>query len=103
VTPVVVTALSVPTPEPMLQVTPALAESFATVAVKACMPPPLSDMVAGLTLTLMESGVVVVVEPPPPPPQPAKKTRVDNPLKTAARTERTDIIPFLDIGLSITS
>jgi hypothetical protein len=51
----------------MLQVTPAMAESFATVAVKACVPPPLSDTLAGLTLTLMESttgGVSVMVAVP---------------------------------------
>jgi hypothetical protein len=67
------------------------------------MPPPLSDTLAGLTLTLMGGVVVFVVEPPPPPPQPAKKAKVDNPLKTAARPKRTDMIPFPDIGLSKTS
>jgi hypothetical protein len=56
-----VEALSVPTPEPMLQVTPAMAESFATVAVKACVPPPLSDMLAGLILTLIGLSVMVAV------------------------------------------
>jgi len=70
-----VEALSVPAPEPMLQVTPPLDESLATVAIKDCVPPPPSDAVAGLTLTLMDDGVEVDVEPLPPPPQLAKNAK----------------------------
>ena len=80
-TPVFVEALSVPAPEPMLQVTPALAESFATFAVKACVPPPPSDAVVGPTLTLME-GDDVVVDAEPPPPHPAKNANVVNPQRS---------------------
>jgi hypothetical protein len=82
VTPVVEEALSVPAPLPILQVTPALAESFATVAVKAWLPPPFNDNVAGLTITAIACVVDVEVEPPPPP-QPARRTdmaHVDKPI-----------------------
>jgi len=43
----------------MLQVTPALAESFATVAVNPCDPPPDKEAVDRFRLTLM-AGVVGV-------------------------------------------
>jgi hypothetical protein len=69
---VVVVALSVPAPEPMLQVTPALDESLATVAVNVCVAPWLSDAVAGLTLTVMAGGGGFCEPPPPPLPQPAR-------------------------------
>jgi hypothetical protein len=43
----------VPAPVPILHFTPAFAESFDTVAVKDCVPPPASDAVAALTLTVI--------------------------------------------------
>jgi hypothetical protein len=99
VTPVVEEALSAPEPFPMLQVTPAFDESLVTVAVKVCDPPPLSETVAGLTLTPMETGVVFdEFEPPPPPPQPAKKNRAETPLIITPRPKRTN--PFTNIGSS---
>ena len=79
----------------MLHVTPELDESFATVTAKACVPPPLSDAVVGLTLTLMEGGVEDGVDPPP---QPAKKAHEINPQKTTQIPERTEA--FRDIGLT---
>jgi hypothetical protein len=66
VTPVVLELLSAPTPEPMPQVTPALTESFLTVAVNAWAPPSLRDTVDGLMLTLMAAGAGFWLEPPPP-------------------------------------
>jgi hypothetical protein len=45
-------------------------------------PPPPSDAVAGLTLTLMDDGVEVDVEPLPPPPQLAKNAKVVNPQRS---------------------
>lgn len=74
VTPVVEEALNVPAPVPMLHVTPALAESFATVAEKVWLPPPLNDIVAGLTVTLIACVVDVEVEPPPA--HPARRTEM---------------------------
>ena len=52
-------------PVDAVQVTPALAESFVTVALKVWFAPPMRVAVAGLTETLM-AGVDEV----PPPPQP---------------------------------
>jgi len=86
---------SAPTPDPMLQVTPELEESFATVAAKACVLPPLSDAVGGLTLTLIECGVDDDVDRPP---QPAKKANEINPQKTTQILERTEV--FRNIGLT---
>jgi hypothetical protein len=101
VTPVVVELLSVPVPEPMLQVTPAFDESLVTVAVKACVPPPLSVALVGVTLTLMEGVVGFEVDPPPPPPpQPARNVKVDNPHKTTPRRKRADFSRFPNIGPS---
>jgi hypothetical protein len=93
---VVEDALSTPAPEPMLQVTPAFEESFATVAVKACVPPPTSDAVDGLTVTLMEGGVGVGVDPPPL--QPAKKANEVNAQKATRIPERTEL--FRGMGFS---
>jgi hypothetical protein len=70
VTEVVLDAESVPTPEPMLQVTPALVESFVTVGVKTCDAPPASVTGVGLTETVMGVGVENC-----PPPQPASRSR----------------------------
>ena len=69
----------------MLQVTPPLDESFATVAVKACVPSPPSDAVAGLMLTLIEDCVEVDVEPPPPPPQLATNAKQVSPQRSWTR------------------
>jgi hypothetical protein len=44
----------------MLHVTPAFAESFDTVAVTDCLPPPASDAVAALRLTVMGLSVMLV-------------------------------------------
>jgi hypothetical protein len=54
---VVVVALRVPAPVPMLQVTPALEESLATFAVNVWVALSLRDAVWGLTLTVMAGGV----------------------------------------------
>jgi len=91
----------VPAPVPMLHVTPALAESLLTVAVKACAAPPRSDTVAGLTLTAMEGGVVVVVEDelPPPPPQPVSKVKVAKPHKAKSKAARTELVPQIQTGV----
>src|ERR1035437_345623 len=62
VTPVVDEAVSVPTPAPMLQVTPELDPSLATETVKACDPPVPRLMVAGLMgLTLIGVSVTAAV------------------------------------------
>jgi len=62
VTPVMEDAVSVPTPLPMLQLTPELEPSFATVSVKACEPLLPRLAVAGLIgLTLMGVRVTVAV------------------------------------------
>ena len=87
-------ALSAPAPEPMLQVTPAFEELFATVAVKVCVPPPTSDAVEGLTLTLME-GCVGFVGVDPLPLQPVKKANESDAQKTTQIPERTEV--FRDI------
>jgi hypothetical protein len=79
VTLVVVEALSVPAPVPTLQVTPALDESLATVAVNVCVAPWLREAVAGLTLTVMAGGGGFCEPPPPPLPQPARRARVEIP------------------------
>jgi hypothetical protein len=66
-------------PAEAVQVTPAFAESFITVAVKVCVAPAIIDVgLAGLIATLISE---VVVPPPPPllplpPPQPATIARV---------------------------
>jgi hypothetical protein len=53
----------------MLQLTPELEESFATVTVKACDPPTFREAVAGLMATLIAGGAGLL------PPQPAKTRR----------------------------
>jgi hypothetical protein len=50
----------------MLQFTPELEASFATVAVKACDPPTFRETVSGLTATLIAAGAEPLL------PQPAK-------------------------------
>ena len=55
-----VTLLSVPTPVPMLQLTPELDPSLDTVTVKACVPPPTRLAVAGLIAPTL-IGVSVTV------------------------------------------
>ena len=57
--PVVVVLLNVPAPDPMLHDTPALVESFATVAVNAWDPPPDKEAVVGLMLTAIGFSVMV--------------------------------------------
>jgi hypothetical protein len=54
-------AESVPTPEPMLQVTPALVESFVTVGVKTWAVPPASVTGVGLTETVMVGDAETVM------------------------------------------
>ena len=84
---VVEEALSVPTPLPMLQVTPAFDASLATLAVNVCVPPWLREAVAGVTLTVMAGGGFC--EPPPPPlPQPARMARAEIPHTEKQRPER---------------
>lgn len=60
-----VVALRVPAPEPMLQVTPALVESFAMLAVNACVPPAPNAVVLGLTATVIAGGVCVLLDGAP--------------------------------------
>ena len=92
---VVTTAGAVYTPpEVMLpveavQVTPLLVESFDTVAVNVCVPPPMSVTVAGDTETLI-AGV-----PPPPQPASVKATRAKRHTKTTGRRmERSSVMTF---------
>jgi len=92
VTPVVEEALKVPAPVPMLHVTPALAESFATVAEKVWLPPPFNAIVAGLTVTLIACVVGAGVEPPPPP-QPARRTDMAKLDKPIPAQEKMRIVP----------
>jgi hypothetical protein len=90
-------ALSVPAAVPMLQVTPALAESFATAAEKVWLPPPFNDVVAGLTITLIACVVGVEVEPPPP--QPARRTdtaHVDKPIPAREKMRNVPRITVSD-------
>jgi len=62
VTPVPVTFVSVPTPEPMLQVTPELEPSFDTATVNAWVPPPARATVPGLGApTLIGVSVTVTL------------------------------------------
>jgi hypothetical protein len=89
-------ALSVPAPVPMLQVTPALAESFATVAEKVWLPPPLNDVVAGLTVTLIACVVGVEVEPLPP--QPARRTDMAHVDKPIPAREKMRNVPRITIS-----
>jgi hypothetical protein len=65
VTEVMLDAESVPTPEPMLQVTPALVGSFVTVGVKTWATPPASVTGVGLTERVMAGAAetVMVAEP----------------------------------------
>jgi len=90
-----VEALKAPAPVPMLQVTPALLESFATAAVKACVPLSFSDAVVGLTLTEMDGGGGFDEDPPLFPPQPVRKAIVDNPQKTTLRLRREAFNPYM--------
>jgi len=67
-----------------------LEESFETVAEKACVPPPLSDRVAGLTLTLMAGGGFEF-DPLLFPPQPDRKMSAANPEKLILRLDRAKV------------
>jgi hypothetical protein len=69
----------------MLQVTPALAESLETVAVKDCVPFSWSEAVVKLRLTLI-AGSGVEFEPPPP--HPVRTPEVVNPVNPIARIAR---------------
>jgi hypothetical protein len=97
ITLVVVEALRVPAPVPMLHVTPALAESFATVAEKVWLPPPFNDIVAGLTVTLIACVVGVGVEPPPPP-QPARRTDMAKTDKPIPAREKMRNVPRITVS-----
>jgi hypothetical protein len=98
VTPLVEEALSVPAPLPILQVTPALAESFATVVVKALLPPPFNDIVAGLTVTAIACVVDVEVEVEPPLPQPARRTNMAKKDKPIPAQEKMRNVPRIAVS-----
>jgi hypothetical protein len=90
-------ALSVPAAVPMLQVTPALAVSFATAAENIWLPPPFNDVVMGLTVTLIACVVGVEVEPLPP--QPARQTDmayVDKPIPAREKMRNVPRITVSD-------
>jgi hypothetical protein len=88
-----VAPVRVPAPDPMLHVTPALDESLVTVAVKACVAPPLRAEVPGLTLTEMDGGGGGADAGEEPLLQPGRKVKARKhesaamtPLKTLVRT-----------------
>ena len=64
-------------------VTPALAESFVTVAVKVCVPPPMSVAEVGVTETAIAGAAGA-------PPQPFRNPREP---KTVRRNEKTERNP----------
>ena len=90
-TPVEVAPLNLPAPEPMLQLTPELEESFEMLAVKAFVSPLLREAVVGLMLTAIAGGGFDEEPEEFPDPQPARNAKDAIPQKTTPSPERTDV------------
>jgi hypothetical protein len=69
------------------QVTPALAESFVTVAAKVCVAPAASVALAGLIATLITGAGGVLL----PPPQPATRVNARKPAERRASRRKDDM------------
>ena len=79
-------------PVEVVQVTPALAESLATAAVKVWVAPAIMAAgVSGLMATVIAGAPGVVVEPPPPLPQPVTSARARASKPADQRTDEAKI------------
>jgi hypothetical protein len=85
----VYTPAAVIEPAEACQVTPALAESLLTVAMKVCVAPPINVAEPGLTETAIGCGVCVPL--PPAPPQPDNVLNTEKPRKIQKNSRNLDM------------